>query len=575
MDIKYCSHKVFFCCTLLFLVTAAFFVSHVSAGIYTSTKHGTSADRSVVTPGFIYTTLGHCGQCHEQHASIEDAEMTPPAAQGPSLYALFEDNFGASSNELCYSCHETFTISGMTLGYGQYGIYQGKTRYDASVHNTSSNMVWGLDSQPDSIPPGPPYDDAGNCHNCHNPHGYDDGSGTTPIPSMLFAKDSQTGDSPAYEMGCEACHDGTQATEDVQTQLGKTYAHPTHTYNNRHSLPETGQPGGSDFGPAATDRHAECVDCHNPHTVGNTVHTAPGNSIASSSPLYGTWGVEPSSWPSLWTQPTTFTALKPPSASPNDMAQKEYQICFKCHSYYDLGAQATPVSAITGPSGSLITDQAWDFNRNNKAAHPVVVSLNNQTGSYAPKALADAQLKTPWAAAPGAGNQTMYCSDCHGADDEGSSAKGPHGSSRKYMLKGTGQYWPTKPDGTLWRLDNTDGQDSDLFCNNCHPVYDGSDWQNEAHARHNTRSYNYGDGNGNANYPCVGCHNAIPHGSRRSRFIVYRSEPAPYTYRSGGINYGLMDGFYKVAFPFDYTGDDECNNVSTCNAHQATIGIDP
>jgi hypothetical protein len=448
------------------------------------------------------------------------------------------DNYGAEKNQLCFACHETFTIAGMPLGYGRYGIYQGELKYSNSVHDLSGSMIWS----PDASPPGPPFGpnstltDAGNCHNCHNPHGYDDGSGL--VPYMLFASDSATGDSPAYEMGCEACHDGTQggASKDVQAQLNKIYAHPTHDYNNRHSLPETGQPGGSDFGPA--NRHAECVDCHNPHALGGsgTTHTEQTDGNAVSEALQNVWGVEPT-WPSIWTQPTTFTVRKPPTY--NDGAQYEYQICFKCHSYYGLGAQATPVSSITGPSGDLITDQAWEFNPNNKSAHPVAVTLNNQTGSYAPKALNAVQLKAPWNASPG--DQTMYCSDCHGADDEATSAKGPHGSSRKYMLKGTGQYWPADSGGTLWSWGSVT---DDLFCRNCHPLTGDSDSMIE----HDRSAHDVS---------CVECHVAVPHGSQRSRLIGYNTDVAPYNYNGNSLQF---TGFRKTTYN-NYDGNVNCEAV--------------
>jgi len=228
------------------------------------------------------------------------------------------------------------------------------------------------------------------------------------------------------------------------------------------------------------------------------------------------------------------------------MAQKEYQICFKCHSYYGLGTQATPVSAITGPSGTLITDQAWEFNPNNLAAHPVAVTLNNQTGSTSPAPLRSAQLKSPWTTGctntigsynDFCGDNTMYCSDCHGADDEATSAKGPHGSSRLYMLKGTGQYWPANASSTLWQWDIIS---DDLFCRNCHPLTGDSDSFNEhGRAQHEK--------------PCIWCHVAVPHGSQRSRLIGYSSEPSPYNYSSSLV----YNGFKKAASFVDYI-DDNC-----------------
>jgi hypothetical protein len=531
-----------FLVTLWIALCLVVFPGNGLAGTYTSTKHGTDADRSVVDGDFPYTTKGLCAHCHEQHASYDGAEPTPPAAEGASTYVLFRSNYGVTNkNELCYACHETFSLTGMPLGYGRYGIYQGKTKYNASIHYSDANMDWS----PDPSPPGPPFSagssltDPGNCHNCHNPHGYDDGSGL--VPQMLFARDSMTGDSPAYEMGCEACHDGTQggALKDVQAQLNKTYAHPAHDYNDRHVLPETGESqGGDSFGnpPTYDKRHAECVDCHNPHTVvSDTTHTPVTDGNAVSDVLKYVWGVEPA-WPVIWTQPTSFTVRKPPAYS--DGSLYEYQICFKCHSYYGLGTLANAVSTIIGPSGDEITDQAWEFNRNNKSVHPVVVSLNSQTGSTAPKALTASQMSAPWTSV---GSQEMYCSDCHGADDEGSAAKGPHGSIRKFMLKGTAQYWPTKSNGvTLWTLVDLGGVDAgnNLFCTNCHP---NDRTENSAHNAPSHLS---------PALECVECHVAVTHGSKRSRLIGYTSDPAPYDYNNNSLD--ITEFAKPVGGPFAY-----------------------
>jgi hypothetical protein len=431
---------------------------------------------------------------------------------------------------------------------------------------------------PDASPPGPPFGpnstltDDGNCHNCHNPHGYDDGSGL--VPHMLFARDSKDGDSSDYEMGCEACHDASQATEDVVAQLNKTYAHPTHDYNDRHTLPETGESeSGTSFGNPSSSwdqRHAECVDCHNPHTVLSGTHTAQTDGNAVSGVLQYVWGVEPS-WPSKWTQPTTFTVRKPPTYTGG--AQYEYQICFKCHSYYGLGTLTDAGTNYNGPSGTEITDQAWEFNTNNLSAHPVVAGTNSYSGP-----MTSSQMSSPWAKASDLGTQTMYCSDCHGANDESTGADGPHGSTVKYMLKGTRQYWPASSSGTLFSLndvrDNQNSWSTQLFCVNCHPLYSGGNWENDAHDEHDGRDYEP-DGSTQEDVYCVACHSAVPHGNRRSKLIVYRGEPAPYTYQSGGTNYVAILGFVKASSPTNYSKDECYSTVNRCTTHSNKGGYDP
>lgn len=453
---------------VLILLCGVIHVENAGSGTYTSTKHGddtSGADRSCIGAGAPYSTeyvTGHCGHCHEMHASVGGSEPTPPGAEGAKPYALFLDNYGANRNELCYACHETFDF-GAGLGYGRYGIYMGETKYAASDHNTDSDMIW-----PGSSPPGPAYDDYGNCHNCHNPHGYNDGSGV--ISHMLFQRDGQA----QKEMGCEECHDGSQAAKDIKSQLNQAYSHPTHDYDDRHIANELGVAA---FG--QTNQHAECVDCHNPHTIGSITPSLPeathdrttdrdvnGNKINDttfgSKALQGAWGVQPA-WPAMDQRPGTwdYTVLKPPDYP--DGAEYEYQICLKCHSSY--------ADENTDCTGTVLTDPdclAKAININYTSRHPIVEPLGPQSRTAE-------MMKNPW---KNIGDQTMYCSDCHG-DDAASSTRGVHGSDTEHMLRPINatagspfDLWPYRADGQRWKLDDVVGNlnnwDTRLFCAACH-----------------------------------------------------------------------------------------------------------
>lgn len=358
------------------------------------------------------------------------------------------------------------------------------------------------------------------------------------------------------------------------------YGHNVAGYSGLHKPSST-----DDDTKFTTNRHVECGDCHNLHATKQGAHT-PANQWYPSSPssttnnvsnaIKNVTGEEPT-WPAIWTAPTTFTSLS--------SSTKEYQICFKCHSYKGL-QDADGVSPYTSMSGQLLTDQAMEFNPNNKSAHPVVVTANNQTGSYirsggSRKGITSAQILSPWQA--NIGNQTMYCSDCHGSDNENSGdPKGPHGSSSKYMLKGPGKYWPYKPDGTLWALNNSDAGNTNLFCKNCHPVYSGG-WKNNTHSddHHSNEAYTI-DGTNYNGAPCVTCHLVIPHGGKRSRFQAYgygagaSADVPPYIINT---NIALLRGFKKASGPNNY-GDEECYSThSECDHHgdesSAVGGYDP
>jgi len=167
-----------------------------------------------------------------------------------------------------------------------------------------------------------------------------------------------------------------------------------------------------------------------------------------------------------------------------------------------------------------------EFNPANASYHPVITTAN--LGNANP--LLASRLGPPWNSNPG--NQTMYCSDCHG-DTDSNKPDGPHGSSNKYLLKWGS--WPTQADGTtLWKL--SDLSNSGIFCKLCHTLSGsntgGGNWghflwssSTDSSGGNNvhTQSYHY-------NFPCVYCHSAVPHGSKHQRLIAYASDPAPYNY---------------------------------------------
>lgn len=323
-----------------------------------------------------------------------------------------------------------------------------------------------------------------------------------------------------------------------------------------------------------------CWSCHSSTDInvintiarGGTVYCSDCHGVATHTEKHSTYmlgwtgypGVEPGSAP-LWTQVTNFTLIDP--------ATKEYQVCFKCHSYYAFGELPDGVTNIVGPSGFNLTDQAMEFNPANKSAHPVEVSLNNQTGSYSPKPLSGSQMLYPWNS--NVGYQNMQCSDCHEVNLNGDPAA-PQGANSLFPLKGTGKYWPrNNTNGQLWTLydlkANRNNWKNDLFCANCHSLYSGGNFKNKVHDKgdHNNKSYpkidSISDSQKYQGAPCVMCHVSVPHGSKHSRLIVYKDDPFPYNYKNTGTTgpdktfsmyhdgmMGVMTGYKKSASPSNY-----------------------
>ena len=447
------------------------------------------------------TNYVECSSCHDPH--LENQKFLRDTTGG---------TLAAKISNTCTACHNK---TGWT---GSIHQTSGLAYSDASVSTTfGTGVITSL-----------------VCMNCHRPH---KGLGA---PYLLRQAEETTCFQGASGLTTEtACHGSSASatTNRVQTVITRTYKHPTTTISGIHTDLDvkygtgvTRVPIGSyglDWG---ASRHAECVDCHNPHKANNTparVGTASwypttvdgtSNLTAKSGALTGVTGVQPT-WPAIWTVPTTFTT--------QESSTYEYQICFKCHSYWAL-SDADGITTYTTLSGTaFVTDQAMEFNPNNKSAHPVVVTLNNQTGSTGTKPLAATQLSAPWVT--NRGNQTMYCSDCHGTDNEASGdPKGPHGSSYKYLLKGTNKYWPTNASGALYTLGNNPTNNNHLaglFCLNCHPVQSATGASvNNVHNEH--------DGSQLGNVACIRCHILVPHGGKMSRLIGDNdgAMPARYAY---------------------------------------------
>lgn len=497
--------------------------------------------------------------------TIRPIELKPVPSSPLKLYKYAQDNYIGNYVE-CPSCHDPHVETQKFLRINSGNSYaenvattctscHDKKDWEGSVHQVNVSNY-------DTVSYGNNTVATLSCTNCHMAH---KGEG---MPYLLRKVEENTCFmGAASSKNTAPCH-GTGALmggKDIETIISRPYGHPTKDISGVHTnldvlYPEGGSPANSKGLVWPESKHAECFDCHNPHRAQQGVHT-PSNQWYPTLPtnlvspaIKGITGVEPVSFPAeAWSVPTIFKTL--------ESSEKEYQICFKCHSYYALRDGDGITMDITS-SGATITDQAREFNPNNKSAHPIVTELNNQFGSNSPKSLTISQMKSPWT---NIGNQTMYCSDCHGADDEiNTDPKGPHGSNYKYMLKGRGKHWPYNRSGKLWTLNdlyaNKNNWSNDLFCANCHPIYMSGTWMNTAHrgeSRGAGKHYNSNfviDGISYNGIPCVTCHLVVPHGGNRSRLIAYgysslSSNQQPYIIN---VNTNLLRGFKKSQSPDKY-----------------------
>lgn len=164
---------------------------------------------------------------------------------------------------------------------------------------------------------------------------------------------------------------------DVEKDLQKNYRHPVLDSPGIHRpyeiLPERD--------PKAP-RHAECVDCHNPH------HLSRANRFAG-------------------------IGSGKPAGNFIPEAVEEKEVCYRCH----------------GDSANLpatSTNKRIEFSPENPSFHPVEAEGKNQ---------AVVSLIRPWRERKIEQDDVsrLTCSSCHGSDDP-AGRKGPHGSNVRHIL---------------------------------------------------------------------------------------------------------------------------------------------
>jgi len=337
-----------------------------------------------------------------------------------------------------------------------------------------------------------------------------------------------------------------------------------------------------------SNRHVECTDCHNPHRVtknrlfnntggtqaGTHNHVVGHTNIASGvlrgssgiEPSYGSDIFDPNNLPLLYTVKSGDGGSGASTSVNSSHVTREYQICLKCHSDYAygnnppfLGDTGGNTSAAQSNGLNQYTNQAIEFqaplghkgegtstsasganatyaNNNHRSWHPVMGSTGR---TLAEKVSADAtNWLTPWNDAAVIGNQTMYCSDCHGSDTAAGTAVpnggengnpwGPHGSSNKFILKGN------------WSSSTGSGSPNDL-CFKCHNYDDYTNPLNNS----TTTGYCCGGGGGGrgggrasgnlhayhagriGTIRCNWCHAAVPHGWKNKALLVNLNDVGP------------------------------------------------
>ncbi|PKM80986.1 MAG: hypothetical protein CVU89_11615 [Firmicutes bacterium HGW-Firmicutes-14] len=436
-----------------------------------------------------------CVNCHGPHivsrnpfaAGLGDSDISNPDNTLESFITAAGD-----ISRFCITCHDGSPPQAINDGtaFVPYNV----TFPDWEFTNNTGG--WDKSSYTGEISPAGHYSQGYQCDKCHDKHGSSNPMLTT-LPEDPAAV-------PASGSGiCLQCHgDQTGRPEgaaNVYTDFTKgsdfTYRHPALDYTGRHDNRET-------FPWDTADRHAECYDCHDPHSAsaGNVKVTGPaGNTApAASGKLGNVTGVTVTDWPAAWSP-------VPAAGYTLGTVVNEYELCFKCHSGFNGNFPSPPAGAVTQ------TDIAMEFNPNNASYHYLgIPGSNSRTieGTYA---------------GPFDAGTKLYCTSCHGSDGTPVTSPGAiHGSANRYILK-----------APFSENTGTAGTGNDL-CYRCHDVNTyGAAGTSPNQAAGASGFSNSGQGNLHVSVSehrvaCVKCHTAVPHGYKNKKLLVTASDPAPY-----------------------------------------------
>jgi hypothetical protein len=412
------------------------------------------------------TNTGMCAKCHSKPVAAGRQTITEAtfgasahdftATTTPAYTWQYTLHDGGTVQRNCTKCHASRT-EGATPGANAAGV--------SAVHGTTDPLLLSGTKNPAGSAAG------FVCYNCH---------GSTASPA--------------------AGAQGNRSGKDIQSQIAHATTagqsgHPANSDTVHDTNAEYANAAfGNALGVAAGtgQRHASCMDCHDPHEAKAGTH-AQGTNLAGPQ-LQGAWGAAWTGTLAAWTAPASANFTKKVITAGTDL---EATLCFKCHTAYYGTLPTSPSGGFAG------TDVAKEFNPANVGFHPVLASNSATLGSTG-------NVISPWAR-----TSLMTCTDCHESDVT-TDPNGPHGAASKFILKGPNIKW----DNTV--VNSSSGMPAGTFCANCHNAsFSGSRYT--AHT------------NGSHNIPCMNCHAAIPHGGPRPGFLINAAGTANSCVPSGGL----------------------------------------
>jgi len=392
-----------------------------------------------------------CTSCHSPHVQAIDR-----IAQD----FLVRDS---SNAQMCLACHDPNRVV-----QGQVNPLAGFT---GSIHQTASNAV-----SPDGHVGSYPTVGVNACTSCHMSH-------DAVAPARLLrpatpaapATDSVTQD-------CMTCHNGgtylSPAPLNVMAEVAKT-GHPLPSGNNFHDAAEAMV--------VNNNRHATCVDCHDPHASNQTtLFTAPPALRPSQAGVSGVSVLD------------GVTVLTP--------AINQYENCLRCHGtstgkQHQIIYGYVPMRVVAAPDRLNVIPE---FASTATSSHPVTHVRSSPLPQ--PSLLLNMLNQNGIASSRAMGTQ-IFCTDCHNSDDNrefgGSGPNGPHGSVNSHILERNYQFSQAVTPGglvsNLFPSPDLTVTGPYAMCGKCHDLTNVV--ANNSFTQHNLHISQYG-------FSCSVCHTA-------------------------------------------------------------------
>lgn len=319
-----------------------------------------------------------CSTCHNPHVQATD---------------LVAGNFlvrDSSNGQLCLACHEP----GIRTVNNQSNYLAG---WNNSIHATAGNQTANQAGVSVGGYPTVAQNACSACHATHNAAG---------AAQLLRGKN---------ENDCVTCHGGGSNLSPAIPNVMAEFAKPGHPFGSGTSTHDANEPALLN-----QNRHATCVDCHNPHSSNQVSAFLPPPGIRPSQ--NGVEGISATDG---------MTVLNP--------AVNQYESCLRCHGT-STGKQALPatygylpIRAVANADPLNIIPQ---FAATATSSHPV---MHDRTSAYPQPSLRSFMLNEDGVTPGRAMGSRILCTDCHNSDDNrefgGTGPNGPHGSKWMHILE--------------------------------------------------------------------------------------------------------------------------------------------